>query len=70
MQHKEILVFVVVIMPTKATVYSKYIDYGLDKYGLIRKADRVCEAEVTDEIIKHFKYNEINYVEALPFDCK
>ena len=58
--------FLVVIMPTKAMVYSKYIDYGLDKYGLIKKQIE-CETEVTNDIIKHFKYNKINFVEALPF---
>ena len=57
--------FVVVIMPTKATVYSKYIDFKLDKYGLIKKQIE-CESKVTDEIIKHFKHNEINYIEVLP----
>ena len=60
------IIFVVVVMPTKAMVYSRYIDFGLDKYGLIKKQIE-SENKVTNEVIKHFKYNKINYVEALPF---
>lgn len=58
--------FVVVVMPTKAMVYSNYIDYRLDKYGLIKKQIEY-ESKVTNEVTNHFKYNGINYVEVLPF---
>lgn len=58
--------FVVVVMPTKARVYSKFIDSTLDKYGLIRKQIEY-EREVTRDIIDHFKKNGINYLEVLSF---
>ena len=58
--------FVVAVIPTKETVYSKYIDVRFDKNNLLGKfIDN--ESKVNNEIIKHFKHNAINYIEILPF---
>ena len=57
--------FVVVVIPTKETVYSKYIDLRFEKYDLLKKYID-CELKVNNEITNHFKYNDINCIEILP----